>query len=236
MASKLERRNGHAGNGKVAPPAPPLPPVCDGAGTAPAAEGRDLATGRFGAGNKFGTGNPFNRRVGRLRAAFVNAITDDDMVKLARKWRDLALTGDLAAGQLLMQFVIGKPAEAPNPDTLDAEEWRQLRELPDESQVLNARKRLDPALAATVARGASLLPALALLRSPQLCGPTTGPRVRAALIEGGFADVVEELDALEARVAENGRRMEEQLGSEAVGGFEARARRAYVEKQTLSDE
>jgi hypothetical protein len=83
------------------------------------------AKGRFAPGNPGGPGNPFARQVAKLRSALVNRVTEADMVRIAEDLMVRARMGDLAAIKLLFQYVLGKPAETVNPDTLDIEEWQQ---------------------------------------------------------------------------------------------------------------
>jgi hypothetical protein len=64
--------------------------------------------------------------VAQLRAALVNSVTADDMQQIAEQLRSQARSGNLAAIKLLFQYVLGKPAPAVNPDTLDVEEWNQV--------------------------------------------------------------------------------------------------------------
>lgn len=87
------------------------------------AEGRDAA-GCFAKGNKFGRGNPFARKCAALRAALMEAVTEQDIKDIAVKLRDDAKAGDKAAVKLLFQYVIGKPQAAVDPDTLDGQEMR----------------------------------------------------------------------------------------------------------------
>jgi hypothetical protein len=95
----------------------------------PAAE-RD-AKGRFTKGNPGGPGNPFARQVGKLRSALVNRVTEADMERIAEDLIVKARLGDMAAIKLLFLYVLGKPASAVNPDTLDIEEWVQtIRPIP----------------------------------------------------------------------------------------------------------
>ena len=97
--------------------------------TRPTAE-RD-AKGRFVKGNPGGPGNPFARQVARLRSALVNRVTEADMERIAEDLLVKARLGDLAAIKLLFLYVLGKPAQAVNPDTLDIEEWVQtIRPIP----------------------------------------------------------------------------------------------------------
>jgi hypothetical protein len=89
------------------------------------------AKGRFAPGNPGGPGNPFARQVAKLRSALVNCVTEADMVRIAEDLMVKARMGDLAAIKLLFQYVLGKPAETVNPDTLDIEEWQQtIRPIP----------------------------------------------------------------------------------------------------------
>jgi hypothetical protein len=89
------------------------------------------ARGRFAPGNPGGPGNPFARQVAKLRSALVNCVTEADMVRIAEDLMVKARMGDLAAIKLLFQYVLGKPAETVNPDTLDIEEWQQtIRPIP----------------------------------------------------------------------------------------------------------
>jgi hypothetical protein len=223
-------QNGHA----IGPAVSPLPPFGDG--VAPkSSEGRDAATGRFAKGWKGGPGNPFGRQVAAYRRAFLEAVGEDGIRQIAAKLHALALAGDVDAAKVVLSYTVGKPDAAASPDRVDLAEWQLLREAPDESQVLAARKRLDPGFAFAIARSASLLPALALLMSAQLSGPKTAPLVRAALEAAGYGDVLTELDAMRRRIAENERQMDEHLGAEAQGSFEARARLAHAKREALND-
>jgi hypothetical protein len=84
------------------------------------------ANGRFAPGNAGGPGNPFARQVAKLRAALVNSVREEDMEQIADYLRIQAKLGNLAAIKLLFQYVLGKPAQTVNPDTLDVEEWKQV--------------------------------------------------------------------------------------------------------------
>ena len=44
--------------------------------------------------------------------------------------RDQALAGDVAAGKVLLSYVVGKPAPAADPDWLDLDEMRLTTERP----------------------------------------------------------------------------------------------------------
>ncbi len=88
--------------------------------------GRD-EHGRFAKGNAGGPGNPFARQVGRLRQVLLNAATPERMERIAGKMMELAEAGDVQAAKLVLSYVVGKPAEAVNPDTLAVEEVEQLK-------------------------------------------------------------------------------------------------------------
>ena len=68
--------------------------------------------GRFGKGNPGGPGNPFARRVGALRAAMLDAVTDDDLRDIIATLVSQAKGGDLAAIRELLDRLIGKPTAA----------------------------------------------------------------------------------------------------------------------------
>jgi hypothetical protein len=92
-----------------------------------AAEGRD-SRGRFAKGNKGGPGNPFARKVAALRQAFVSFVSEDDLKHIVFVIKMRAEGGDMAAAKLLLQYALGKPAEAMDPDRVDADEWEKLQE------------------------------------------------------------------------------------------------------------
>jgi hypothetical protein len=88
---------------------------------------RDVG-GRFAAGNKGGPGNPFNRRVAHLKRLFLEAVTDDDIVAVAHDIVLKARSGDLAASKLMLQYALGKPGSAVEPDRVEVEEHRLRQE------------------------------------------------------------------------------------------------------------
>ena len=106
--------------------AQPPPSAAEANGAAPA-PGR-TANGRFAKGNRCGTGNPFARQVAGLRKALLNAVTEEDMQRLARKLLEQALEGSTAAAKLLLTYVLGKPTEMPDPDRLNLDDYRILIE------------------------------------------------------------------------------------------------------------
>jgi hypothetical protein len=86
-----------------------------------AAGGRE-SNGRFAAGNKGGPGNPFARQTAAARKAIADAVTAEQLAAIAAVMVKKALEGDVAAAKLVFSYAAGKPAPAPDPDTLDAHE------------------------------------------------------------------------------------------------------------------
>jgi hypothetical protein len=82
------------------------------------AGGRD-SRGRFAKGNLGGPGNPYNRRVAELRRIMLEEVSDDAMRVIIQVLLHKAQTGDLAAIKLVLQYVLGKPTPAPDPDTVE---------------------------------------------------------------------------------------------------------------------
>jgi hypothetical protein len=118
-------------NGTVKTTRPPSPngpngPSPNGSNGSTAAG--KAADGRFAKGNLGGPGNPFARRVAALRQAALEGVTPDDMRTIMTKLTALAREGDVAAAKVVLSYAIGKPAEAPNPDRLDVEEWKGFKE------------------------------------------------------------------------------------------------------------
>jgi hypothetical protein len=95
----------------------------------PANTGRD-PRGRFAKGNIGGPGNPFARKAAALRTALFEAVTDEDIRFIAAQLVAEARLGDLPAIKLLFQYVLGKPAAAVDPDTLDLHELGLYRQAP----------------------------------------------------------------------------------------------------------
>jgi hypothetical protein len=142
-------QNGHAGpagtngvnrlasNGIVG--AAPLEPSATAAVEAakPPTEGRS-AGGRFAVGNRLGKGNPHARRMAALRQAFLSVATEERMKALGEKLYAAAVSGDWQAAKLFLLFVVGRPADAVDPDALDRDEWKQSQEWPHPADVLEA--------------------------------------------------------------------------------------------------
>jgi hypothetical protein len=125
--------NGDNGDRRETPAAPSPDGDNGGAAEKPAppspngANGRD-ARGRFTKGNPGGPGNPFARRLGALRRALCETVTEDDVQAIVRQLLQRARDGDVAAIKVLFAYVIGRPTDAVDPDRLDAREWEMYRD------------------------------------------------------------------------------------------------------------
>src|SRR5262245_26680099 len=100
----------------------PAPSVNGSNGRAPqanpaAADGRG-ADGRFVKGWKGGPGNPHARACAARRQALTDAVTPEDLARVAKKLLEMAEGGDLPAAALLFKYAIGQPRPAPDPDAL----------------------------------------------------------------------------------------------------------------------
>ncbi len=89
--------------------------------------------GRFTKGNKASRGNAFARRV----AGCLPSRWTRDGRGYARSCGSCSLTkaGDAAAAKLLLAYGIGLPTEAVNPDRVELEEFRLLKECPTPARV-----------------------------------------------------------------------------------------------------
>jgi hypothetical protein len=101
---------------------PDMPPKCEA--VPPPGSGRG-PNGRFTKGNVGGPGNPFARQVAAMRQEFLKAVTSEDMAEIARAMIAKAKEGDVAAAKIVLQYTLGRPAEAVDPDRLDEGEWQQ---------------------------------------------------------------------------------------------------------------
>jgi hypothetical protein len=94
---------------------------------APPSGERDEA-GKFTKGNKGGPGNPFNRRVCELRKLLLEAVGPAELRAMLDAVLAKAKAGDVAAAKLILQYAIGKPTPAPDPDRVDVAEWQLTRD------------------------------------------------------------------------------------------------------------
>jgi hypothetical protein len=113
-------------------------PSSEPANSGPAADaGRD-ERGRFIKGNKGGPGNPVFRRLARLRTEFINAVGDGDIRDVVAGLLAKAKKGDVPAATLFLAYAIGKPAQAPDPDDADQDEWRRVDAYPSAFEATRA--------------------------------------------------------------------------------------------------
>src|SRR4051794_4543808 len=83
--------------------------------------------GRFTRGNRGGPGNPYARQVAALRQRLLDRLTAQEMDAITDALLRLARGGDVAAAKLVFQYALGRPAEARDPDRLDADEVDAFR-------------------------------------------------------------------------------------------------------------
>src|SRR4051812_22732342 len=69
------------------------------------------AGGRFGPGNKCARGNPHARRVARLRAELLRAVTPQDLREVVAALLAKAKAGEVAAIKELLERLLGPPVE-----------------------------------------------------------------------------------------------------------------------------
>jgi hypothetical protein len=74
--------------------------------------------------------NPYMRRVAELRRAFMEAISKEDIQAVAAKMLELAKAGNQGAAKLVLQYGLGTPTPAPNPDRADRDEYERAQERP----------------------------------------------------------------------------------------------------------
>jgi hypothetical protein len=185
MKAKLngDGRNGHAepagANGAnrfaadgILGAAPLEPSATAGVeGPKPAAEGRGPA-GRFAVGNRFAKGNPHARRMAALRQAFLSVATEERMKALGEKLYAEAVRGDWQAARLFLLFVVGRPADAVNPDALDRDEWLQCQEWPEKPVEFTWLRKINFAQAVDMLRRMAELGQGAIVRlSPDAANP-----------------------------------------------------------------
>ena len=73
--------------------------------------GRDGA-GRFAPGNQVAKGNPHAKRVGALRTAMLDAVSEEDMRAIISKLVELAKAGSVQASREVLERCLGKVQEA----------------------------------------------------------------------------------------------------------------------------
>lgn len=73
--------------------------------------GRD-SSGRFTKGNAAAKGNPYAKRVGQLRSALLDAVSEDDVREVIAAMVKKAKDGDMAAARILFDRCLGPPVAA----------------------------------------------------------------------------------------------------------------------------
>jgi hypothetical protein len=100
--------------------------------------------GRFAKGNGFGLGNPFYRKQAEFRRAALELFTPEDVMSLLRVMLALGRQGDVAAAKVFLEYVVGKPHQAPDPDREEHHEWQLQAEAPRLGQVTELLDRAVP--------------------------------------------------------------------------------------------
>jgi hypothetical protein len=86
------------------------------------------ANGTFAKGNRFGPGNLHARHCARMLAIFRDSVSDEEMYRLFRMLYEKAEAGDVGAAKLILSYKVGKPLSAPNPDSIDRDEWEHYQQ------------------------------------------------------------------------------------------------------------
>jgi hypothetical protein len=168
-------------------------------GAQPTSEGRN-AQGRFAKGNRGGPGNPFARQTAGLRRALVNSVSRADIEAIGQRIVALAMDGDMAAAKLLFAYVIGKPADVVDPDTLDVQEWQTFCQKPVQPSAVTRLMDLWPAeMVCKVMR--LVLPCVADNHAKQLRQTLLGETPRSDTAPDDVPDDAREADKPPARVA-----------------------------------
>jgi hypothetical protein len=93
------------------------------------------------------------RQLAAFRKALVGAVTEDDIRAVTAELLRRARDGDVLAMRLLFAYVIGRPTDAVDPDTLDQQEWDLYRKHPARGQdVIDLMQTLPPHLACFLVR------------------------------------------------------------------------------------
>ena len=79
----------------------------------------------FKTGNPGGPGNPFAARAGRIRAALLEAVTDDDVAEVVAALVREAKAGNVPAARVLLDRTLGPPVAADLLERLEAVERAQ---------------------------------------------------------------------------------------------------------------
>jgi hypothetical protein len=113
-----------------------------------------------------------------MRQAFHEAVSEEDLVEVARTITRKAKEGDMAAAKLLLLYLVGKPDTVVEPDTLDLQEIQQYEtEVRHYNSLPAVAATPDLGLACTIARATR--PGIAEVASRDL---------EKALIDGEFPE------------------------------------------------
>jgi hypothetical protein len=113
-----------------------------------------------------------------MRQAFHEAVSEEDLVEVARTITRKAKEGDMAAAKLLLLYLVGKPDSVVEPDTLDLQEIQQYEtEVRHYNSLPAVAATPDLGLACTIARATR--PGIAEVASRDL---------EKALIDGEFPE------------------------------------------------
>lgn len=129
------------------------------------ANGRDEITGRFAIGNQCGKGNPLAKRAQELRAAFVNAVTDDDIVSIVQGMVSAAKAGDVAAARLVLDRCLGK-VPSPDPSTVAVQIVNERQSDDRVNNAMRIAEQIKSRRAATFI-GAGMQPPIELTNPPK---------------------------------------------------------------------
>jgi hypothetical protein len=100
-----------------------------------------------------GPGNPFARQTAALRKQLLAAVTPEDMAAICTTLILRARAGSVPHVKLLFSYVLGKPTDAVNPDTLDLQEMEQYRqEIGMEELACKVGRAMTPEVACTAVR------------------------------------------------------------------------------------
>src|SRR5262249_44011131 len=122
----------------------PLPTVPNGA-PAPERSTGHGANGRFLKGNRCAVGRvSHGRKTAEVRAELLACVRPKTLRRIVRRLVKMAEEGDLDAAKLLLAYVLGKPADAADPDTAADREFRHLIGLTREHALLLLRQSVNP--------------------------------------------------------------------------------------------
>ena len=99
--------------------------------TPPSGESERDSRGRFARGNAGGPGNPLGKQATAMRKAAMSALGPEVIAGIMRKFASMALQGDVAAGRLVLERVLGRPVDEPR-STSELEDEARYREISEQ--------------------------------------------------------------------------------------------------------